>query len=65
MMVLALSGDKVDEITSSQTPRCPAASVFPNTSSDKDGFDVKWTPPLRDHSGTLAQPSVVPPVASV
>jgi hypothetical protein len=26
---------------SSPTPRCPAASVFPNTSSDKDGFDGK------------------------
>jgi len=62
MMVLTLSGSKVDEITFFADPRrCPAASVFPETHlADKDGFDVKWTPPLRGHFRTLAQTTQLP-----
>ena len=51
MMVLTLSGSKVDEITFFADPACPPASVFPNTVADKDGLDVKWRPPFSGHSG--------------
>src|SRR5205807_6743523 len=32
--------------------------------ADKDGFDMKWKPPFRGHSGTLAQATSLPPKRS-